>query len=116
MAGGAATVTMAGSNLSLAGSYYFALSMGPIASTISTLTITFASYNSTVLTPANLGGWDQLTMIAVPGGTFSRDGGTTNLSTVSSFHMSKFIVTGEQFNYLAGTDPSKFGSVRSQSR
>lgn len=107
----AATLTMTGSNLSLAGTYYFRLGMGSNLSLATALTITFASYNSTVLTPANLGGGDQLTMIAVPGGTFSRDGGTTNLSTVSSFHMSKYAVTGEQFNYLSGTDPSKFSGV-----
>jgi len=103
---------MAGSNLSLAGTYYFKLSLGPLISPVTSLTIAFASYDSTILTRAMLGVERvPLEMLAVSGGTFSRDGGTTNLSTVSSFHMSKYTVTGDQFYYVMGTEPSQFWIV-----
>jgi formylglycine-generating enzyme required for sulfatase activity len=48
-------------------------------------------------------------MAPVPGGTFSRDGGTVNVSTVSSFFMGKYPVTRQQYLATTGTDPSTAG-------
>ncbi len=112
VAGGAATLAMEGGNQSPEGTYYFRLGMGPLASAPASLSIAFGSHYSTVLSPPAFTGGYPLQMIAVPGGTFSRDGGATNRSTVSSFHMSKHAVTGEQYAYLWGvSDPSKFKNV-----
>ncbi len=52
----------------------------------------------------NAGG---LVMVYIPSGTFSRDGGTVNISMVSPFYMSDREVTRAQFVAVTGiTDPS----------
>jgi formylglycine-generating enzyme required for sulfatase activity len=47
-------------------------------------------------------------LIGVPGGTFQRDSMSTNLSTVSSFHMSQNLITGTQYAAVTAlSDPSQ---------
>ena len=49
----------------------------------------------------------RLVWVAIPGGTFSRDGGIVNISTVSPFYMSTHEVTRAQFVAVTGlADPS----------
>ncbi|MBU1244929.1 formylglycine-generating enzyme family protein [Myxococcota bacterium] len=57
--------------------------------------------NTEIISP-NIG-----VLVSVPGGTFQRDGAATNLSTVSSFKMSKYEITRAQFLAVMGTDPSE---------
>ncbi len=46
-------------------------------------------------------------LIGINGGTFQRDATSTNMSTVSSFRMSKYDITRAQFASVMGTDPSQ---------
>ena len=57
----------------------------------------------------NLTVGDQgIVMVSVPGGTFQRDSGSANLSTVSPFLISKFDITQAQYQAVMGSNPSYY--------
>ena len=89
--GETATVTMNATSSTVPGTYYFTLKEGAVVSKVTDLYVV-----------------SLVNMIAVPGGTFQRDSTPTNLSTVASFNMSQYLITGAQYAAITGLqDPSK---------
>jgi formylglycine-generating enzyme required for sulfatase activity len=98
---GTATITVSNPTSSSAGTYYFSLVEGTAKSIVTPL------YIVNGLVSPNVG-----EMVFVPGGTFQRDSGATDLTTVSSFYMGQNDITGAQYAAVTGlADPSYFSSV-----
>jgi formylglycine-generating enzyme required for sulfatase activity len=98
-------------------------SVAAISASTATVTVTPGAVGSAMITATTADGHKTATcvvtvvgneisptignMIIVLGGTFQRDGTATNLSTVSSFHMSQNLITRAQYLAVMGVDPSQ---------
>ena len=70
---------------------------------------TYAGFKEVTLATQVLGDYTSAnigTLKYVPAGSFQRDATSTNISTVSAFHMSEYDITRAQFLAIMGTDPS----------
>jgi formylglycine-generating enzyme required for sulfatase activity len=94
VANNSATVTMTATSSAVVGSYYFTITEGSSVSTVATLAIISSQSSS-------ISALDGIVMEPVVGGTFYN--GTSNM-TVTTFYMSKSVVTQGQYQSIMGNN------------